>query len=207
MLHLTDVTVLWGMSASITEGLYLASQSPRRVALLSQLGLYPSILAAEIEEIWLPNESPQAFVERMARGKANAGMLALGDKRGVVIAADTEVVLDGDVFGKPLDPEHARSMLSRLSGRTHSVISAVCLLDASEESLAISISEVDFATLAPADIDSYIATGEPFGKAGAYAVQGQAASFISAIRGSYSGIMGLPLFETAQLLRARMNRA
>jgi septum formation protein len=195
------------MSTSITEGLYLASQSPRRVELLALLGLYPTVLKIDFEEIPLPQETPSAFVERMARGKARAGLAVLGANPGLVIGADTDVILDGEIFGKPRDAYDAMVMLRRMQGRTHTVLSGVCVVDAHREAFALSVSEVDFAPLTDTEIAHYIATGECFGKAGAYGIQGQAVSFISAIRGSHSGIMGLPLFETAQLLNARMNLA
>lgn len=195
------------MNTSITEGLYLASQSPRRMALLAQLGWYPKLLTIDFDETPVVSESPEAFVERMARGKARAGLVSLGKLPGCVIAADTEVILDGAIFGKPRDLAHATAMLERLSARTHQVLSAVCVIDARGESFSLSSSEVDFAELSAHTIGRYLATGDSFGKAGAYGVQGHAASFIKAIRGSYSGIMGLPLFETAQLVTARLSGA
>jgi septum formation protein len=195
------------MTSSITEGLFLASQSPRRIELLAQLGLYPRQISGAIDETPLPQELPEAFVERMARGKARAGVATLNGQPGLVLGADTEVVLDGEIFGKPHDLKHAGTMLARLSGRMHRVLSAVCLAEVGSESFALSVSDVEFAALSAVEIDGYLATGEALGKAGAYAIQGHAAQFIRTIRGSYSGIMGLPLFETAQLLHARMQRA
>ncbi|HEX7369899.1 MAG TPA: Maf family protein, partial [Rhodanobacteraceae bacterium] len=146
---------------------------------------------------------PAAYVERVARAKATAGLdlIASRDPEAVVLGADTEVVLADRVFGKPRDADDAAAMLRGLSGRTHTVISVVCCATASTQQVAVCESAVTFAALDDAAIARYVATGEPFGKAGAYAIQGQAASFIAHLEGSYSGVMGLPLFETARLLR------
>lgn len=182
--------------------IYLASQSPRRRELLEQLGVAFDIIDAEIHERRLPQESPADYVRRVAREKAGAGLLALAGRPGaLVLGADTDVVLDGEVLGKPADAAHAAELLARLSGRAHEVVSAVWLLSDRREEYRLSVSTVRFAPLSPADIAAYVATGEPFGKAGAYAVQGRAAAFIERIEGSYSGVMGLPLHETWQLLR------
>ena len=184
--------------------LYLASQSPRRRALLEQLGATFSVLDVEVPEQRAAGELPQDYVSRVARDKARAGMALLdADDRddAVVLGADTEVVLDGDVFGKPRDADDAAAMLRRLSGRTHEVISAVWLVGADREQGDVGISQVRFVTLDEATIAAYVASGEPFGKAGAYAIQGRGAALIEHLQGSYSGVMGLPLFETARLLR------
>jgi septum formation protein len=150
----------------------------------------------------LPGEAPEDYVRRVAREKAGAGLLQVAASRGaVVLGADTEVVLDGEIFGKPRDPADATRMLTRLSGRAHVVLSAVCCLDAGREREALNVSEVRFARLESGQIEAYIASGEPFGKAGAYAIQGRAGAFIEHLSGSYTGVMGLPLFETATLLR------
>lgn len=183
--------------------LYLASQSPRRRELLARLGLPFGVLDLDIPEQRQPGEPPGEYVRRVAREKAGAGLLkvvAVADAR--VLGADTEVVLDDDVFGKPRDADDAAAMLRRLSGRTHRVISVVWLVSAARESQAVSISEVTFATLDEATVAAYLATGEWQGKAGAYAIQGAAQAFIAHLSGSHSGVMGLPLHETAQLLRA-----
>lgn len=184
--------------------LYLASQSPRRRELLAQLGLAHEVLHVEVAELRSPSETPVHYVQRVAREKADAGWsLVAGRGDAVVLAADTEVVLGDLVFGKPANVEEAHAMLHRLSGRTHQVLSAVCVIDSSGRREALSRSEVSFATLDQADIDHYVASGEPFGKAGAYAIQGRAAAFVRHLSGSFSGVMGLPLCETAHLLRLR----
>jgi len=182
--------------------LYLSSQSPRRRQLLEQLGADFVVIDVEVPEQRETGESPQDYVSRVAREKARAGWDALGgvtDAR--VLGADTEVVLDDEVFGKPRDAEDAAAMLRRLSGKTHAVISAVWLVGADQERSETSVSQVRFARLDEATIAAYVATGEPFGKAGAYAIQGRGATLIEHLEGSYSGVMGLPVFETARLLR------
>jgi septum formation protein len=191
--------------------LYLASQSPRRRELLGQLGATFSVLDVNIVEKRAIDEAPQDYVQRVARDKAKEGLASLDtDKRAtaVVLGADTEVVLDGDVFGKPDDAADAAAMLRRLSGRTHEVISAVWLVSTERETGEVCVSKVRFAVLDDATIDAYVASGEPFGKAGAYAIQGRGATLIEHLEGSYSGVMGLPLFETAWLMRNfRANKA
>jgi septum formation protein len=182
--------------------LFLASQSPRRRQLLEQLGVEYSVLDVDIPEVPQANEDAEAYVRRVARDKAGAGFVQVaGTSRAVVLAADTEVVLDGRVYGKPRDAAEAAEMLASLAGRTHWVLSAVCCMDAGREHEVVSRSEVRFASLSTERIAAYVATGEPMGRAGAYAVQGRAAAFIEYLAGSYSGVMGLPLCETAQLLR------
>ncbi|OOG52612.1 septum formation inhibitor Maf [Rhodanobacter sp. B05] len=184
--------------------LHLASQSPRRRELLAQLGATFRVLDVEVPEQRAPDETPQAYVERVARDKAQAGLRALAAAdlgKALVLGADTEVVLDGEVFGKPRDAEDAAAMLRRLAGRTHEVISAVWLVANGCERGDVCVSRVRFGALDEAAITAYVATGEPFGKAGAYAIQGRGAALIEHLQGSYSGVMGLPLFETARLLR------
>lgn len=184
--------------------LYLASQSPRRRDLLQQIGATFSVLDVEVPEQRAADELPQDYVHRVARDKARAGLalLAADDRDdAIVLGADTEVVLDGDVFGKPRDAGDAALMLHRLSGCTHEVISAVWLVGATAERGDVCVSQVRFAALDEATIATYVATGEPFGKAGSYAIQGHGAALIEHLQGSYSGVMGLPLFETARLLR------
>ncbi|HUH30347.1 MAG TPA: Maf family protein [Rhodanobacter sp.] len=183
--------------------LHLASQSPRRRQLLEQLGVEFRVLDVAVPEQRAPAETPLAYVSRVAHGKARAGLALLAATEGaLVLGADTEVVLDDEVFGKPRDAADATAMLLRLSGRTHTVISAVWLVGAGRERSATCISHVTFAALSQAEVATYVATGESLGKAGAYAIQGRAAALIAHLQGSYSGVMGLPLFETAQLLRA-----
>jgi septum formation protein len=185
--------------------LYLASQSPRRRELLEQAGIAFSVLHVEVPEQRGAGESPQDYVHRVARAKARAGLGHLPADDGasaVVLGSDTEVVLDGDVFGKPRDAEDAAAMLRRLSGRTHEVISAVWLVAAAGEQGDICVSQVRFAKLDEVTIAAYVDSGEPFGKAGAYAIQGRGATLIEHLEGSYSGVMGLPLFETSCLLKS-----
>ena len=180
---------------------YLASRSPRRRQLLEQIGVAFDVIDIEIPEVRAVGEPAIDYVSRVAREKAGAGLLQISGLPGVcVIGADTEVELDGEVFGKPVDALDAAAMLERLGGRTHRVISVVWCVTAGREDHVQSVSEVSFADLDKARIERYVASGEPFGKAGAYAIQGHAASFVSHLSGSYSGVMGLPLHETSQLL-------
>lgn len=182
--------------------LHLASQSPRRRQLLEQLGADFAVLDVDVPEQRAPGEPPPAYVSRVARDKARAGLAQLGAVAGAwVLGADTEVVLDDEVFGKPHDAADAIAMLHRLSGRMHTVVSTVWLVGVASEHGATCVSQVRFATLDDASIAAYVATGESFGKAGAYAIQGRGAALIEHLDGSYSGVMGLPLFETARLLR------
>lgn len=182
--------------------LHLASKSPRRRELLARLGLDFGVLDIEVVEERAPGESPDAYVARVAREKAGAGLLRVVAVPGaVVLGSDTEVVLGDEVFGKPADAADAGAMLRRLSGRSHRVLTAVSLVSASREASVLVESEVSFAGLSDADIAEYVASGEPMGRAGAYAIQGGAERFIRRLAGSYSGVMGLPLHETAGLLR------
>ncbi|GGD57171.1 Maf family protein [Pseudoxanthomonas indica] len=183
--------------------LHLASQSPRRAELLTRLGLDFGRIDLDLPEHRGPGEAAEEYVRRVAREKAGAGLLKVMTVPGaVVLGADTEVVLDDEVFGKPADLADAAGMLRRLSGRTHQVISAVSVVSASREAQAVSVSEVSFAVLSEADIAEYLASGEAMGKAGAYAIQGRAEQYVTRLSGSYSGVMGLPVHETAILLRA-----
>jgi septum formation protein len=183
--------------------LYLASQSPRRKQLLEQLGVTFELLHVDVPEIRQSGERAEEYVSRVARDKALAGLIQVRDREGdaIVLGADTEVVLEDRVFGKPRDAEDAMAMLRALSGHTHRVISTVWCVDSSRQHCATSISDVLFAELSEAGIKAYVATGEPSGKAGAYAIQGRAAAFIVHLSGSFSGVMGLPLHETSRLLR------
>lgn len=183
--------------------LYLASQSPRRRQLLEMAGVHFDTVDVDVPEVRAPGEPPQDYVSRVAREKARAGLLALRDaSAAVVLGADTEVVLDDEVFGKPGGIEHAAQMLRRLSGRTHQVISGVWCIDRGREEHALNITQVTFEELTDAQIAAYVASGECMGKAGAYAIQGRAAAFVPHISGSYSSVMGLPLHETLELLGA-----
>ncbi len=166
------------------------------------LGLDFGILDLDLPETPASGELPEDYVRRVAREKAGAGLLhVVGQPEAVVLGADTEVVLDGRIYGKPVDADDAAAMLRTLSGRTHAVISALSMISAGRELQAVSVSEVTFAPMSEADIRDYLVTGEWDGKAGAYAIQGVAQSFISHLSGSYSGVMGLPLHETAALLK------
>lgn len=181
--------------------LYLASKSPRRRDLLARLGLSVGLLDLDLPEVRQAGEGAVDYVRRVAREKAGAGLLKVMSTPGArVIAADTEVILDDEVFGKPVDAADAASMLARLSGRTHQVVSVVWLMDAAREAQAVSTTDVTFAALTPAQIHGYVASGEWDGKAGAYAIQGLAEAFVTRLEGSYSGVMGLPVHETATLL-------
>ena len=181
--------------------LHLASQSPRRRELLGRLGVEFGVLDIDVPERRDPAEAPADYVRRVAREKAGAGLLrVVGVPGAVVLGADTEVVLGDEVFGKPRDERDATAMLRRLSGRTHEVVSAVSLVSAAREAQAVSVSQVTFAEISEAQIAAYVATGEPMGKAGAYAIQGRGEAFIRHLSGSYSGVMGLPLHETSDLL-------
>ena len=195
--------------------IYLASQSPRRSQLLEQLGVRHTLLVpntdgdlgedAEGLEVALKNEAPAAYVARVTGLKLDAAVQRQ-KRRGLasasILCSDTTVAVGRSILGKPADAADATRMLRSLSGTTHRVLTAVALQKGRKRVQALSISRVTFAPLTPAQIRAYVASGEPMGKAGAYAVQGRAAVFIEHISGSYSGIMGLPMFETAQLLRS-----
>lgn len=190
--------------------IYLASQSPRRSQLLEQIGVPHRLLLpdaqedAEALEAALPGESPTAYVRRVTALKLDAALARL-KRRGLppapVLCADTTVALGRRILGKPADAAEARAMLAALSGRSHRVLTSVALGAGRRRGAALSVSTVRFAPLDAGRIRAYVASGEPLGKAGAYAVQGRAAAFIAHIAGSHSGIMGLPVFETAELLR------
>ena len=183
--------------------LHLASKSPRRAELLARLGVDFGVLDLDIPEHRQPAEPAEEYVRRVAREKAGAGLLQVMSTPGaVVLGADTEVILDDEVFGKPRDAEDAAGMLRRLSGRTHLAVSAVSVVSAGRELQAVSVTEVSFMALDAEDIAAYVARGQCMGKAGAYAIQGEAERFVKHLSGSYSGVMGLPLFETSQLLKA-----
>jgi septum formation protein len=180
---------------------YLASGSPRRRELLQQIGISFRVVAAEVDETQFPGEVPTAYVTRLAAAKADAGWKANPEAAHIpILAADTAVILDGKILGKPAGREDAGDMLCQLSGRTHEVLTAVALRTADGIHSSISRSEVTFRRITADEARAYWDTGEPRDKAGAYAIQGRAAIFIVDLRGSYSGVMGLPLFETAELL-------
>ena len=188
---------------------YLASQSPRRRQLLAQIGVRYELLLplpdedAEALEVVLPGEAPLSYVKRVTQLKLEAAMLRLKARnlpKGPVLCADTTVALGREILGKPENAQDALRILKKLSGNSHRVLTAVAIGEGKRSVSSVSISTVTFASMTPAEMKAYVASGEPMGKAGAYGVQGLAASHISAIKGSYTGIMGLPLFETARLL-------
>lgn len=185
------------------DTIVLASASARRSRLLTQIGVRHEVLAADLDEDPRPGENPADYVQRLARDKALAVRAALGGRTDrPVLAADTTVVLDGRIFGKPSAEQECVAMLMALSGRTHEVMTAVALADGRGLHTAMNVSRVTFRALDEPECRRYWATGEPAGKAGAYAVQGFAAVFIARLEGSFSCVMGLPLFETAALLDA-----
>ena len=196
----------------IKPRIYLASQSPRRRELLKQVGVNFEVLLLradprrriDVDETPFAGEAPRDYVLRTCRAKAEAGHVVLGLRNlppFPVMAADTTVTLDGKIFGKPGNEEHAADMLRRLSDREHQVLSAVALAMEDRIEVALSVSTVKFAVLTEERIRRYLLSGEHTDKAGAYGIQGQAAAFIEHLSGSYSGVMGLPLYETVQLLR------
>lgn len=179
--------------------LVLASSSPRRRELLGQLGLQFDIFSPDIDESVLPGESASAYVERLARSKAEAVQLKYPDA--IIIAADTSLGVDGLILGKPESKAHAFDMWQQISGRKHDVFSGVCVRTKNKIYSIVVRTQVEFQALSVQDMESYWATGEPQGKAGAYAIQGIAARYIPRIEGSYSNVVGLPLHETVQLLQ------
>lgn len=188
---------------AVPEQLVLGSASPRRRELLSRLGVRFSVHAADIDETPLPSEAAAVYVERMAREKAAAVAACYAADARPVLAADTSVVIDGDILGKPRDHFDGLAMLARLSGRTHRVITGVCLYTGPEPAFVLVETGVTFTTLDRASCEAYLATEEPWDKAGSYGIQGLGGAFVSRIDGSYSNVVGLPLCETWQLLRAQ----
>jgi len=199
------------MILSLERGIYLASRSPRRRELLAQIDVRFHLLlfrsrpgeVADVDESTLGGETAEAYVERMARTKVEAGwqrMMQRNLPRAPVLSADTTVTLDGRIFGKPGNRDEAAAMLAALSGRAHDVLTAVALKSDDWMESVVSRSEVKFKPLTAAEIAAYVESGECDDKAGAYAIQGRAGRFVVELRGSYSGVMGLPLYETGQLL-------
>lgn len=194
------------------QTIYLASASPRRRELLKQIGVHFEVLLLRsqnfplgLDETPQPGEDPRQYVMRLARAKAGIGEEASRARRlpaRPVLAADTAVVLDREIIGKPANRAAAEETLGRLAGRAHEVLTAVAVAGEERIEVALSSSTVEFAPLGPHAIKRYVATGESHDKAGSYAIQGRAAAFVARIEGSYSGVMGLPLFETVQLLKA-----
>ena len=183
-----------------TPRLVLASASPRRRALLAQIGVPHEVLPQDIDESRRDNETPIAYVRRMADEKAAAALAALGDTPATVLASDTAVVVADRVLGKPADEADAVAMLGLLSGRSHEVLTAVTVAEPARREQRTSRSRVRFREISLQEAARYWRSGEPAGKAGAYAVQGLGAVFVAGLDGSYSGVIGLPLFETAELL-------
>lgn len=196
---------------SLARQLYLASQSPRRLELLRQIGLAPTVLPlrqtpprADVDESPLPAEKAWDYVTRLARLKAHAALRAVAGRRLLpwpIVAADTTVTLDGEILGKPRAASEASAWLRRYSGRSHTVLTAVAVAYQDLVRVAVSESTVRFGHLSEQEISRYVASGEPFDKAGGYGIQGLAAAYIEHLAGSYSGVMGLPLYETVELLK------
>jgi len=197
--------------SAMPSAIYLASNSPRRRDLLRQMGVRFEVLLfragqradGDVDETPLPGEDPETYVQRVAEAKAAGGIervLLRALPRKPVLSADTTLAVDGQIVGKPADAQEAMEILHRLSGREHRVLTSVAVTDGDRTELALSNSRVRFGALTDEAIRRYVATGEPMDKAGAYGIQGRAGMFVEHIEGSYTGIMGLPLFETAQLL-------
>ena len=198
-------TIVADMQPAVTglPEIILASASPRRAELLRQIGVCFQLMPVDIDESLKPGESSIDFVMRLACEKARAGaqLAKLKSLDSPVLGADTIVELEADILGKPENPAQARAMLAKLSGKTHQVHTAIALLTRDALQTALSTSVVEFGELTQADIERYVDSGEPLDKAGSYAIQGTAAQFVKSLCGSYSGVMGLPLYETAQLLK------
>lgn len=182
------------------SSLYLASASPRRRELLQQIGVPFSLLAVSVDETPLPDEAAEDYVRRVALDKARAGLAVLPDANACVLAADTSVVLDQRILGKPADRADGLAMLAALSGRSHRVLTAIVLANRSACEVRLVDSEVEFRSIDASEAQAYWNSGEPRDKAGGYAIQGWGAVFVSQLHGSYSAVVGLPLCETAQLL-------
>ena len=191
-------------SGRATPFVILASASPRRQELLRQIGVSFRVLEPEVDEAPGKNESGDAFVLRLALEKARIG-LSMAREQGLeaapVVGADTCIVVDREILGKPNDREHGIAMLARLAGRSHRVLTGVAVVTASREQHSVSLNRVTFASMTQSEIEAYWETGEPADKAGAYAIQGRAAAYIERIEGSYSAIVGLPLFVVARMLK------
>lgn len=184
--------------------IYLASRSPRRGELLTQIGVTFDVLPSDVDESVLPDEAPEHYVMRLAREKALVcvqRLAAQGRDDRPVLAADTTVCIDGMILGKPEDDADAAAMLRRMADRWHAVHTAVAVAHGGRVEVALSSTQVELAPLSEAEIAAYIGSGEPRDKAGSYGIQGLAGTFVRRIEGSYSGVMGLPIYETAQLLK------
>lgn len=185
--------------------IYLASRSPRRAELLQQIGVRFTVLPSDVDESLWALEMPGDYVLRLARTKAQVGVAAL-QAQGMpllpVLAADTTVCVNGEILGKPADAEDARRMLQKMSGGHHEVLTGLAVATAQGVEALLSVTRVEMGELGSDEMEAYIRSGEPFDKAGAYGIQGLAGAFIKRIEGSYSGVMGLPIYETAQLLKS-----
>jgi septum formation protein len=208
MNHRASFCILWRIEASVYHSDYhapflfvLASSSPRRRDLLADAGFAVEVIPARLDETRLPLEPPRDYVRRLALGKATAVAETLTDDAAIVLGADTVVVVDGDVLGKPQDERHAATMLRRLSGREHDVLTGVALVCRATRSIAVETSHVTFVDLDQAMIDWYVALGESLDKAGGYGIQGGASRFIERIQGSYTNVVGLPVSRVDRLLR------
>lgn len=180
----------------------LASASPRRRELLEQIGVRAAVQSVDIDESPRPDETALEYVQRLAREKALSGFTTIDNPRQLpVLGSDTVIELEGDIFGKPENRQHAKQMLAQLSGQKHTVHTSVAIVTKEQEVIETCSSQVEFKVLDDVEIDRYLATGEADDKAGAYAIQGVAAQFVKNINGSFSGVMGLPLYETALLLK------
>jgi len=180
---------------------YLASASPRRHELLTQIGVRFDVVNVDVDETPLAEESPEDYVQRVALAKAQAGLKTLDDDSdAVVLGGDTSVICNGQVFGKPENQAHAREMLMALSGAEHEVYSAISVVGAARQTTRLVKTKVRFRALSEQECEAYWQTGEPQGKAGGYAIQGLGSIFVAGIEGSYTGVVGLPVAETAQLL-------
>lgn len=183
------------------HSILLASGSPRRREILENLGFIVNKLFAEIDETPHDNENAMDYVRRMAIEKNRAAVAQFGSTEQAILSADTTVAFNGNILGKPNNAAHARDILHTLSGQTHQVLTAVCVSRAGQEYITVQSSDVTFKPLSEAEIAAYIATGEPLDKAGAYGIQGLGGAFVAHLSGSFTGVMGLPIFETLALLR------
>ncbi len=183
------------------HSILLASGSPRRREILENLGFIVNKLFAEIDETPHHNENAMDYVRRMAIEKNRAAVAQFGSTEQAILSADTTVAFNGNILGKPDNAAHARDILHTLSGQTHQVLTAVCVSRAGQEYITVQSSDVTFKPLSEAEIAAYIATGEPLDKAGAYGIQGLGGAFVAHLSGSFTGVMGLPVFETLALLR------
>ncbi|MEH6504439.1 MAG: Maf family protein [Cycloclasticus sp.] len=180
--------------------LILASASPRRAELLQQIAVTFEVRAVDIDETPMKGESPENYVTRLALEKARVAWRAYPQEEVLVLGSDTAVIVDNEILGKPADRQHALTMLRQLSGKTHHVLTSVAIIGQQEECV-VNDNKVTFAKISEEELEWYLSTGESEGKAGGYAIQGKAAVFVSRLEGSFSGVMGLPLYETSQLLK------